>query len=127
MNASTQMPRYIDGVSMGASIVGEWINCRGLSNLGFQILWTGSAVGTWAADVSYDGPTKNSAGREIPSGNMTPSPVTMTAAMIAQNPNNANGNTEFQFRGMSCPWFRLKYTRTSGTGTLKVAFCGKSF
>lgn len=211
MNSSTQMPRYIDGESMGADIEGVWINTRGLSNLGFQIQWAeagerdipvtdaatvvaltqtwtfpgadfdagdvgGSFViagtdmgndgtyevatvvdpetittveapaadetfdgtetasmeplaptGEWGAQVCYDGAIKDETGREQPSGNLGPVDLELDSTFTDQNPAANEGNTEFEFRGMMSPWFRLTYTATSGSGVLKVGFAGKGF
>lgn len=210
MNSSTQMPRYIDGESMAADIEGEWINTRGLSNLGFQVQWAaagerdipvtaaanvttvgnawefpgadfnagdvgGSFViagtdlgndgtyevatvvdaenittveapaaietfdgtetasmepleptGEWGAQVCYDGAVKVD-GREQPSGNLGPVDLELDSSFTGQNPAEDTGNTEFEFREMMCPWFRLVYTATTGSGILKVGFAGKGF
>jgi hypothetical protein len=211
MNSSTQMPRYIDGESMAGDITGEWINCRGLVNLGFQIIWAAAGertipvtaaatvttvgnawefpgadfnagdvggafvisgtdlgndgtytvatvvdaenittveapaaietfdgtetasmeplepTGSWGAEVSYDGPVKNDEGREQPSGNLGATPLELDSSFTDQDPSADEGNTEFEFRGMPAPWFRLTYTATTGGGILKVGAAGKGF
>lgn len=211
MNSSTQMPRYINGESMGEDVEGIWINTRGLSNLGFQVQWVAEGerdipvadtatvvaltqtwtfpgadfgpgdvggdfvisgtdmgndgtyevatvvdaetittveapaadetfdgtetasmepllpTGEWAAQVCYDGAVKGDDGREQPSGNLGPVDLVLDSSFTDENPAANEGNTEFEFRYMSAPWFRLNYTATSGSGVLKVGFAGKGF
>jgi hypothetical protein len=122
---SVVRPKYISAVSMGADAVGQWLNVRGLSIMGFQAVWTGTPTGVWVVDVSYDGAAVNSSTRlEGPTGTLGVTPLTLTSAMIAAYPAGAAGNFVFEFDRMSCPWIRFWYDRTSGTGTLSVGFAG---
>jgi len=126
---SFSKPRYIDGVSTGASIVGSALNIKGCSMVGFQLKWTGTPTGVWVVEVSYDGGllTGQQQGKDSPSLNIGWTPLTLTSAQIATYPAGSSGNTELTFLYQTANWIRLSYTRTSGTGTLKVAATGKSF
>ena len=119
---AVKMPRYIDGVTMGGSVTGKWINVMGLRDFSFQALWTGTPTGTWGVDVSNDGPADNTG--LAPSLNLGATALTLTAAMTAANPAGSGSNFLFEFRDMAVAWVRFKYTRSSGTGTLKVGFKG---
>ena len=115
---SVKLPRYIDGVSTGATITGGWINVMGCRNISFQAKWTGTTLGVIGVDVSNDGPADNTG--LTPSGNIGATALTLTSAMTAAAPAGSASNFLYEFRDMSVNWIRLVYTRTSGTGTLKV-------
>lgn len=124
MGNSISKPRYIDGVSMGADAVGGWINIRGVSDVSFQAVWTGDAVGPFVVEVSNDG-NANIKG-EAPSLNLGATALTLTAAQQAAFPAGSGSNFLFEFRQMAVSWIRFWFDRSSGTGTLKVGMTGKS-
>ncbi len=97
--------------------------------IGFQLKWTSTTHGVWVAEVSYDGGllTGRQQGKDSPSLNIGWTPLTLTTAQIATYPAGSPGNTELIFLYQTANWFRLSFTRTDGTGTLKVAATGKSF
>lgn len=128
--SSILKPRYLDGVSMGADAVGDWLNIRGISKVSFQIVWTtsaGSPIGVWRVQVSNDGPAGGQPSGSTPSGNLGPTDLTLTTAQIASYPAGSAGDTVLEFVDMSENWIRFWYDRTSGTGTINVGASGKGF
>jgi hypothetical protein len=109
---------------MGATITGGWLNVEGADNLSFHIQWaSANAVGVFSVQGSNAAPTMDSSTRlETPAA--TPAAVTIYTEATT-NPNSNNGTHGIPLTDCAYRWVRLIYTRTSGTGTLNVAFMGK--
>jgi hypothetical protein len=81
-------------------------------NVGVELSWTGTPTGTFSVEVSvsYE---QDSQGNVINAGSwnaltLNPTPVASGAA----------GSYYISLNQIEAPWIRIKYTRTSGSGTL---------
>ena len=106
MSGSDFIPpiHLVTDASMGAGIIGpstKW-SIQGFSRVALQFIWTGSPVGTFFVDVSQDG-TNWAA---LP---LSPAPAAAGTA----------GNA-FVDAQTGAVFMRVRYVRTSGTGTLNV-------
>lgn len=104
---------------MSASITSGATNIQFLDNVGAQLHFTGTPTGTFSVEVSMDH-EQDSQGAVSVAGNwvalpLSPSPVASGAA----------DDIYIDMNQLSAPWIRLKYTRTSGTGTLAAYICAK--
>lgn len=103
-----------DGDMSQASITSPAININFSDNVGLQLIFTGSPVGTFSAQVSIDH-TQDSQGNVIVAGNWVDLDFGTTPA--------ASGSADdiyLDMNQLSAPWIRVKYTKTSGTGTLNA-------
>jgi hypothetical protein len=119
----------VPGVATNASWVGPWVRVPKAGGIGFQVVMTGTGapVGTWGADITDDDGDPNGATFTAVLG---ATPLTLTAAMTAQNPigDSANINFLFDFNpAPSAKWIRFKYTRSAaGSATATVLKVGVS-
>lgn len=79
-----------------------------------QAVFTGAPVGTFVIQTSGD------------STNTPASVVNWTDYASSTLAISAAGNTEWILTGIGYRWVRLKYTRTSGTGTLNATWTRKA-
>lgn len=102
---------------MSSNITSEVTIITNQSIIGYQLSWSGSSpVGTAAVEVSNDYAV-NGEGVVTNAGTWS----TATSASISGN----TGNGYFNMSNQSSYAIRLKYTRTSGSGTLQVNQTGK--
>lgn len=100
--------KYIDAVSMGATITGASTNIMNCDRVGYEIVYTGTPTGTFSVEVSNTGTYWQTL--------TLSTPVTASGA----------GGNDFIDCETASKYCRLIYTRTSGTGTLSVALTAKS-
>ena len=93
----------IDG-DMSADITSAESTVNYSDNAGYQIVWTGAPVGTFSVEVTINGTAWEA---------LTFSPV-LTA------PAGVPGSFVIDLNQLPFLKTRIKYTRTSGTGTLNV-------
>lgn len=109
--------KCIDAASMGATVTSAISNVEMVDNIGFRVAWTSSdAVGVITVEGSID---------YVPvpaSGNWE----ALTFSPALTQPNSDNGSYLININQYPYPWIRVKYTRTSGTGTLNVWLTTKS-
>lgn len=99
----------VDAQSMGASITSGGFNVGGFPYVAIQGAFTTSdAVGTFSVEGSLDGSTWSAIGLSS----------TPTAA-------SASDNFLIELAPTCAPILRLKYSRTSGTGTLTAKIFAK--
>lgn len=99
----------VNAVSMGASITQTTpTNIQFLDNIGVHFIFTGTPSGTFSIEVSND--DSNWAAITLPS--------TPTAS-------GSGDNIYVDLNQLSAAWLRVKYTRSSGTGTLNVYLTAK--
>lgn len=105
-----------------ASIISPVTDIQGLDNVGYQVNFTGAPVGTFSVEVSMDyqpGTSPNSPPANA--GNWIP--VTLSTPVTASgSPDNAYIDLAL----LSAPYIRLKYTKTSGTGSLNAFIVAKA-
>lgn len=114
----------VPGVASNASFTGAWIPIQRVGSIGFQVKMAGTSnpQGTWGVDVTDDDDPN------VTTPTMGATPLTLTAAMIAQNPAGAGVAIDYLFQFTPAPrakWIRFTYTRIGGgsaTATsLKIA------
>lgn len=109
--AATQLPNPapVSG-DMSASITGPTTTIDMIDQVCYQVTWTSSnAVGVISVQGSVDGTTFND--------------LTFTPALA--QPASNNGSYLINLALIPFPYVRVKYTRTSGTGTLVVYLSAK--
>lgn len=105
---------------MSQATVTSAVTCiQWLDNIGIQLTWTGAAVGTFAVEVSIDH-AQDSEGNVTVAGNWTA--LSLSPAPAA----SGTGSTIYiDINQTSAPYMRVKYTKTSSTGTLQGYVTGK--
>lgn len=96
--------------SMSADITSIATCIKNMDSAGYQINWTGDAIGPLILQVSLDGETFS----DLPN-----------FAIIS--PNGADGGTYVDLTQVSAFWVRLFFDRTSGTGTMAALVAGKAY
>lgn len=106
--------KLVSAASMGASVTSPPVEVKLQDNVGFQMNWTGSPVGTFSFQVSMDY-LADTNGNVVNAGNWITLPVTpaITAAGV---PDVAY----VDLNQISATYARVVYTRTSGTGSLTI-------
>lgn len=84
-----------------------------------QAVWTGTPVGNFTIEVSCDDGALTPSG--VPTGITNWS--TYTGSTVAAG--GADGDFTWLIADLPVKWIRLKYTHTSGTGTLNARLNGK--
>ncbi len=90
-----------------------------LSGVGYDIIWTGDAVGTFSVEVSNTY-SIDAMGNVQNAGNWTA--VTLSGSVA---PAGSADNGFINLAGLEAYAVRLVYTSTSGTGTLNATIAGK--
>lgn len=93
--------------SMGGDITSSSINIQSFSKPCVHVVFTGTPVGVFHVDGSND----NSNFDEL--------------SFNAQAPAGSADNFIFDLADVSVPYIRIRYVRTSGTGTLNATVTGK--
>ncbi len=102
-----------------ASITSQVTNIQFLDNIGVQLNFTGSPVGTFAVQISADH-AQDAEGNVTVAGNWIA--LTLSPAPVASGSSNS---IYIDMQQLSAPWIRVVYTKTSGTGTLNAFICAK--
>lgn len=114
MNGKTLLPlSIITNGAMTGNLVSTVVPIQFQDNIGLQLAWTGSPVGTFSVEVSLDQVTWATLPTAFFSGSTYPVPgTTSSPAWLQLN---------------QCPaaYLRVVYNFTSGSGTLNVLACAK--
>lgn len=107
--------RFItDGVMTGvAAITSEVIVISFMDNVGIQLIWTGTAVGTFAVQVSNNYHKTEPGGAVSNSGTWTTIPLDPAIAAAG-----SADNAFIDLNQMGACAVRVVYTNSSGTGVL---------
>ena len=97
----------VDG-DMSEDITGPSTNILHLDRVGFQLVWTGTPVGTFSVEVSND--------------ETVWAALTLSAAVIG----GGAADNAFIDVETGAAYVRVKYTDTSGVGTLQAHIVAKS-
>lgn len=97
-----------------ASITSDITEVKLQDNVGIQLHWTGTPVGTFAFQVSLDH-KKDPNGNVLVAGNWVSLP--MSPAIAAAG---GADDAYVDLNQLSAQYIRVVYTRTSGSGTLDV-------
>lgn len=104
-----------------ATITSTVSNIQMLDNVGIQLSWTGSPVGTFTIEVSADH-AQDEYGNVTVAGQWTALTVSylVSSAVTAASsiPTSVGSPIYVDITQISAPWIRVIYTKTSGTGTL---------
>lgn len=91
-------------------------------NNSYELVWTGSPVGTFNVQVSQDyAPGTGPNSDPINPGNWTD--VVLSVPVVATGSANY---AYIELTQLSAPYMRISYTSVSGTGTLNAYVTGKS-
>jgi hypothetical protein len=107
------------GDMSAASITSSAAEIKLQDNIGIQLSWTGSPVGTFAVQISADH-NEDSMGNVITAGNWISLPL--NPAIVASG---SADNAYIDLNQQSAQYIRVVYTKTSGTGTLNAIVVGK--
>ena len=99
-----QPRQIITNGDMSANVTSLTTDVSNLDRQMIQLVWTGTPVGTFAVDVSLD-------------KGVTWSPLDFGTVPAAAG---AAGNNTLRIDGPSIQKMRVRYVRTSGTGTLQA-------
>lgn len=106
--------KVIDSASMGSSITSDAVEIKLQDNVGFQLNWTGSPVGSFDFQISADH-KEDIEGNVVNEGNWIS--LTLSASITAAgSPDSAY----VDLNQLSASYARVRYIRTSGSGTLDV-------
>jgi hypothetical protein len=100
----------MSAVSLGASTTSNPVDVTHLSNVAIHLIYTGTPTGTIDVEVSNDSTNWIVLG--------SPNTVALSGAA---------GGTLLQLTNIGYYHLRIKYTRTSSTGTLTALLGGKGF
>jgi hypothetical protein len=108
--------------AMTATVHSQPTNCQYIDNMQYQLVWTGSPVGTFSVEVSsnYQQSGQGSQITVLNPGTWEPLPLTATIT--------ASGSADdalIDLNQVPCPWVRLSYNFTSGTGSVTATVSGK--
>lgn len=110
IGTSTPTTKFLVSGDMSADIIGPVTNIDTADQVAYQVSWTStSAVGVISVQGSVDGMTWND--------------LTFTPSLT--QPNSDSQSYLINLALIPFPYIRLKYTRTSGTGTLTVYLSAK--
>jgi hypothetical protein len=113
----------INGASMATSITGPATCIDKPTMLSYDLVWTGTPVGTFQVQVSNTY-SQNPDGSTNAAGNWTTIPSTLFQGTYPVPSGSASGGfLDVVLTGAS--WVRLVYTATSGAGNLTVVPSGK--
>lgn len=114
--------KIFNAASMGATVNSSGIQVAGVDLGSIQLVWSGggSPVGTFTIEVSND-MVNLASGADQAANVVNWSTYTGSAAAIT-----TDGDLIYNIANLGYRWLRVKYTRTSGTGTLNAVLVIKS-
>lgn len=122
IKANTQLP-LINAVSMATTITGPATNINQLPGISYDLVWTGTPVGTFAVQVSNTY-TQDSQGNTKTAGHWESLPTSSFTGTYPV-PAGTSGSGFLDVVGTEAAWVRLVYTAVSGAGTLTVVPAAK--
>ncbi len=117
------------GSMTGTAVITSAVTCiQWLDNVGVQLNWTSSPVGTFQVQVSADY-AQDAEGNVTNTGNWAP--VTLSYLLsgsmtqAATIPTSVGSPIYLDLNQLSAPWIRTVYTNASSTGTLNAYITAK--
>ena len=107
------------GNMASASITSSVVEIRNQDNVGIQLSWTGTAVGTFAVQISINH-AEDANGNVTVAGDWVALPLSPTIAAAG-----SADSAIIDLNQMSASYIRVVYTRSSGTGTLNAYITAK--
>lgn len=122
--------KYMDALDGSVSIVGGpiWLAPDNINNWSMQVVTTGTLTGTFTFEASNDPRARQTAS----STDQTAAQWTDVTSALVGTITNPSGSTTNQviINKTSVPWsgafLRMKYTKSSGAGTVTAYFNGMS-
>lgn len=118
-----QFNTIVDGDMSLPSITSAVTSIEFLDNIGVQLEWTGTAVGSFQVQVSIDY-NQDNFGNVLNAGTWVPInfPAPVSSVDI---PTSSGSPIYLDLNQLSAPWIRIVYNGVSGTGTLNAWIAGK--
>ncbi len=104
--------KFISAASMGANITSAIVEISQQDNVGIQLNWTGTPVGTFDVQISIDH-EQDMNGNVTVAGNWVSLPLSPAIAAAG-----SADSAYIDLNQQSASYVRVVYTRTSGSGTL---------
>lgn len=104
--------QFISAGDMSSNITSQAVSIKNQDDIGIQLNWTGTPVGTFAVQVSVDH-SEDSRGNVLNAGNWVSLALSANIA--------ASGSADqayIELTQLSAPWIRVVYTAGSSVGTL---------
>lgn len=101
--------KLIDAGDTSGNLTSSVVDCRYQDNLAFQAIWTNTTTGSITIEVSVD------------KSNWSTYPISPTVS-----PAGSANSAVIEIKGLVCPWARVKFTQSAGSGALTVWLCAKS-
>lgn len=118
-----------DGDMSQASLTSSITEIQYLDDVGVQLTWTGSPVGTFAVQISADHKRYDPTNQVTAVGTWIPLVFTYWNGSIfvtdTSAPTSLGSPIYLDLALLSAPFIRVVYTRTSGSGTLQCTVTGK--
>jgi hypothetical protein len=111
--------QVVTNASMATTVISTVTIIQNMSQIGYDISWTGTPNGTFSVQVSNTY-TQNGAGVVQNPGNWT----TLTLSTVP-TATGTPGNGYIDIDALSGYALRLVYTPASGTGVMNATVCGK--
>jgi hypothetical protein len=99
--------QLVADASMGADVTSAPSFAKRLDNIGIHIEWTGAPQGTFSVEATVQEPSANKW-------------FALTFSPVLTAPGGAPGDMGINLNQLPYTAFRVKFTRTSGTGTMNV-------
>ena len=114
---------------MAGNLTSQVTTIQFLDNLGLQLDWTGSPVGSFQVQVSADY-SQDIMGNVLNAGNWSPIileyiPTGGTLTIATSIPTPVGSPIYVDLNQTSAPYIRVVYTSSSGTGTLNAYITAK--
>lgn len=120
--------QVITNGNMTGNLTGKVTNINNLDNVGVQLNWTGSPVGTFSVQVSADY-AQDTQGNVTNAGNWISINITYwngsTFTTTSTIPTSVGSPIYLDLDLLSAPWIRVIYTAGSSTGTLNAYVTAK--
>src|SRR5687767_4867907 len=111
--------KVVNAVSMGADVTSNVTIIQMIPYVSYTVAWTGTPTGTFSVQVSNDYAVDPS-GAVLNAGTWVA--LTLSASVAASG---SDDSAFIDIDGVAAYAIRLKYTRSSGTGTLNATIAGK--
>ena len=121
-NVLPTYPIFVAGDMSQPSLTSLVTEIKYLDNVGIQLQWSGSPVGSFQIQVSADH-NENAVGKGVTvAGQWTPLPISYfngsSMTTVTSLPTSAGSPFYIDLTQLSAPYIRVVYTSVSGSGTL---------
>lgn len=112
--------KVVNAVSMAADVTSDVTIIQMIPYVSFTVVWTGTPTGTFSVEVSNDYSAGGINGAPANSGTWVA--LTLSTSVAAAG---SADSAFIDIDGVAAYAIRLKYTRSSSTGTLNATIAGK--